>query len=509
MLTTLKRIVTWSAVSTEEQAKHASPEKQRADNYKFVNETLPLTYGAKGEIIAELELADSRSIIELSEAAATYPDSYGVLYDMLRQKERAFDLLVCRSADRLGRTRSLISTIEELCAARGIIIICVAESLPVSLDPTRREGDSYRLASRGAASYEEIVRMRIRRDDGMRDTRLREKKLFPAKPNFGYAYRDKGREEIVIDEEAAVTVRRLLVELYAVGGEGTYEIAKVLNAQGRAAPKGGTWTPGSVGAIIDRAKVYAGWLEFNRDAQANKEYVLVRGNYPPIITDAELALIEAERADRTKRPIRRRDILSGVAVCQSCGQPLTYHTFTRDGEHVSALRCARAYCPKPVAIRAVLVLDAIHEFITGLGALSDPAQIIEGTLEDPTHLLTQLARLDKRLADQTGARKRTLRAFTELGAMTEAEFVDALRALERQAETTQKEREEVQARLAKRGETDQRIARLEELRDLGPTMLADIDAKPQQVNAWLRKRLRAWVRPGSRYEERVYLIELL
>lgn len=510
MSTNKKRIVSWIAVSSEEQAKRASPAQQRADNAKFVNETLPLTYGVSGEIIAELELADSRSIIELSEAAATYPDSYGILYNLLRQKERAFDLLVCRSADRLGRTRTLISTIEELCAARGIVIVCVAEGLPASLDPTRHEGDGYRLASRGAASAEEVLRMRNRRDRGMRDTRLRDKKLFPGIPPFGYAYKDKARDAIIIDQAAAATVRRLLIDLYLVRGLGTQAIAGVLNAEGLTAPKGGTWTFGSVGVVLERAKRYAGWIEFNAHAQPGKEHVQVRGNYGQIISDEELAAIETEKAARFKTPIRRRGALSGVVICRSCGRAMTYHNYTHaNGEPVQTLRCVRPYCTERVEIRSSMVVEALARFFVLIADISDPAAFIEAQLEDPAHLQALIGRLTAQLVQHDAARKRTLRAYAELGAMSDEEFVDALRGIERRAGATQRELDEATTRLAQRSEAGARVARFADMQRVGAGILADLANDPVGVNVWLRRHLCVWVQPGSRYDDRIHLIESL
>jgi DNA invertase Pin-like site-specific DNA recombinase len=513
----VKRCVSWVAVSSEEQAKRASPDVQRVANRRFVEETLPVTYGVRGELVIELELADTRSIIELSEAAATYPESYGVLYELLRQKERAFDVLVCRSADRLGRTRTLISTIEELCEAQGVVIVCVAEGLPASLDARQREGSSYGAANRGAAAKEEIIRLKNRRDIGMRETRLGLKKLFPGKAPFGYAYKmrltdDGPVQDIIVVPEEAATVRRLLVDLYLGEGLGTQAIAARLNEEKRQAARGGSWTFGTVGTVLERVKRYAGWIEFNKDAQTGKEHVTVRGNYQQIITDAELAAITAERTERAKRPVRRRHALTGVVFCDECGKQLTYHSFERKGEPVQTLRCARSYCTKRVEVRLYLVHEALRAFVEEVRALYHTNTLrafVAASAQDPAGIDRQIAQAEltrKRLAE---SRRRTVRAYTDLQAIEEEEFVRRLRDVDGRLAAVDAELDRLQDQRAGIAETESRVARAEEVAERGLSMVEKMDSDPAAANVWFRRHVRVWVKPGSRYAERIRLVELV
>lgn len=505
-----KRCVLWTAVSSEEQAKKSSPEVQRAANRRFVEETMPAMYGVRGEILHELELADTRSIIELSEAAAAYPDSYGILYDLLRRRERAFDLLVCRSADRLGRTRTLISTIEEICEKAGIVIVYVAEALPPTLNPHRQEGASYTAANRGAAAKEEILRLVNRRDTGMKDTRLREKKLFPGIAPFGYDYKVKMTDtgpvkEIVIIPDEAATVRRLLIDLYLGEGLGTQAIAERLNAEGRKGSRGGMWNHGMVGVVLRRVKRYAGWIEFNKDAQPGKEYVEVKGDYPQIITDEELARILADRDDRAKRPIRRRYALSGVALCSSCGKALTYHSYDRDGETVQTLRCNRTYCLERVEVRLPIVVEALTEFIEHFAALppSARAEFAKVRTEDPAVIDQRIGQAEAERKRLEETRRRVVRAYTELQALDEDEFVMKLRQVDERLSVNASELVGLRQQRQSVVMTAQRMARIEEVATQGIMVLGWLEPEPERANVWLRKHLRVWVKPGSRYEERI------
>jgi len=511
-----KRCILWTAVSSEEQAKKSSPEVQRAANRRFVEETMPTMYGVRGEIIHELELADTRSIIELSEAAAAYPDSYGILYDLLRRRERAFDLLVCRSADRLGRTRTLISTIEEICEKAGIVIVYVAESLPPTLTPNRQEGASFTAASRGAAAFEEIRRLVTRRDTGMRETRLKEKKLFPSAPPFGYGYHvkltDEGpQKEIIIIPDEAATVRRLLIDLYLGEGLGTQAIAERLNAERRKASRGGTWNHGMVGVILRRVERYAGWLEFNKRAQPGREYVKVRGDYPQIITDEELVRILADRDDRAKAPIRRRYALSGVVLCTSCGKALTYHSYDRDGEPVQTLRCNRSYCLERVEVRLPIVVDAITEFIEYIATLpaTDLAAFLRKQTADPAVIDRQIAQAEAERKRLDETRRRVVRAYADLQALEEEEFVIRLRQTDERLATNAAGLAGLRAQRQQLVLTEQRVVRAEEVAGEGRKVLGWLVGEPERANVWLRQHLRVWIKPGSRYEERVELVELV
>lgn len=511
-----KRCVLWTAVSSEEQAKKSSPEVQRAANRRFVEETMPAMYGVRGEILHELELADTRSIIELSEAALAYPDSYGILYDLLRRRERAFDLLVCRSADRLGRTRTLISTIEEICEKAGIVIVYVAEALPPTLNPHRQEGASYTAANRGAAAKEEILRLVNRRDTGMKDTRLREKKLFPGIAPFGYGYRTKmtdagPQKEIIIIPDEAATVRRLLVDLYLSEGLGTQAIAERLNREGRKGSRGGLWNHGMVGVVLRRVERYAGWIEFNKAAGPGKEYVRIKGDYPQIITDEELARILADRDDRAKRPIRRRYALSGVVLCSSCGKALTYHSYDRDGETVQTLRCNRAYCLERVEVRLPIVIDELWRFVDFVSSLSktDLIEFAKVQSADPATVDRQIAQVEAERKRLEETRRRLLRAYTELQALDEDEFVTKLRQTDERLATNADELRTLRERRRAIVLTEQKMVRIEEVAREGRYQLSRLETEPEAVNIWLRKHLSVWVKPGSRYEERIEGIEFV
>lgn len=505
-----KRCVSWIAVSSEEQAKKSSPADQRADNMDFINKTLPLTYGVQGQLVDELEIHDSRSIIELREAVTTYPNAYGRLEELIKSTPRAFDILVCRSFDRLGRTRTLISTIEELCEQYGILIVAVREGLPPTLDPTQYEGSSYVSASRGASAKEEIVRLKNRRDRGMKEKVRRGE--FPGISPFGYTVDKDGK--IQIDPTAAATVRRILIDLYLREGMGTQAIAVRLNEENRLSARGLRWTHGGVAMVLQRVERYAGWIEFNKDSQAGKEYVRVRGEYPQIITDEELAQFVAAREDRFRRPVRKRHLLTGVCYCTGCKKPLTYHSYRRKdaaGEinTVQTLRCNRTGCDQRVEVRAYLVVEAICLFLEALSNTADPSIYVSRSTGNGERIAEQIAAAEQELESLEKSRQRTIHAYTRLQVMEEDEFVQSLESIERQKARVIMSLERLREQEQEQRNEERRVFRFEDIQAQAAKRIEEIKSGAAGANIWLRNHLRVWIKPGSRYDDRIDAIEIL
>jgi len=117
---TLYRCVSWIAVSSEAQAERESPADQKKRNVEFI-ENLDHHYpNSRGMLVATFTMAASRSITLLSDACALH-EQYAELVEMVRS--RAFDLLICRSRDRLGRTLPLVAALEKLCLDYGVVVV--------------------------------------------------------------------------------------------------------------------------------------------------------------------------------------------------------------------------------------------------------------------------------------------------------------------------------------------------------------------------------------------------
>jgi len=124
------RAILWAGVSSKPQAdadKKSLPE-QLADARAYAERM-------GWQIVGELSVpGHTRSFIHYHRAAADMP-AYGDLERLAG--ERAFDVLICRGRDRLGRTDALIATSEAIIVAGGAQVLSLAMS-PPSSEPVPR-----------------------------------------------------------------------------------------------------------------------------------------------------------------------------------------------------------------------------------------------------------------------------------------------------------------------------------------------------------------------------------
>ena len=293
------RCVSWVAVSSEVQAERESPADQKRKNLELIENLGRYYPNSRGVLVATFEMAASRSITLLTDACALH-EQYAELVEMA--KARAFDLLVCRSRDRLGHTLPLVTTLEKLCLDHGIVVV-PRMSLPPTLsarDLVKAEGAGLMAAIEAQMAEAEVRRMVNRHETGMRG-RVLKRKLFANHVPFGYRYEygKDGSRKIVIDEAAAAVVRLIMLDLYVGRGWGAPRIAKYLNENGIPTPKGSTWSSPGVQQIAARAYRYAGYLELNHMSRTGRDQAMVKGDHPPIISEDELARVLATKKERT------------------------------------------------------------------------------------------------------------------------------------------------------------------------------------------------------------------
>lgn len=88
------RCVSWTAVSSDPQAEKESLHDQKRLNYQLVANIGRHYPGYTAEVVADLQVVGSRSIIDIADAAEAYPDAYGVLLDLLKGQQ--IEAVVCR-----------------------------------------------------------------------------------------------------------------------------------------------------------------------------------------------------------------------------------------------------------------------------------------------------------------------------------------------------------------------------------------------------------------------------
>lgn len=503
-----RNIAIWTAVSSKEQAKLYSLENQLAEIRAFV-ESIPSRYGDTAKVIAEISMADTRSIIELGEAVALYPQSYGILEKLI--KSQRINVLICFRRDRLGREDSLIMTIEALCRKHKIKLVALASSIPATLEPVDDEGSGYVAAVEAVSARVEVKRLQSRREIGMKG-RVVDMRLFPTRRPWGYSYRyaPTGEiEKIIADPEIKELVRRILVDLFLYRGIGTVTIANMLNDEGIQSPTGKQWSHESVRAIIDRADRYAGWIEWNENSAGGREHVRILGDYEPMISQEEYLAIEQELASRTYNQQRRHNILSGIVYCAGCNQKMFYSTryiyLKTRTTWVHEMRCRTHRCTAKTSITVAQIIETLQESFTLIASLTDD-ELIRMVEEKPVEVspiqlrLTSLETEQRRLQDE---RKRAIYAFVSLKAITPEELEEQLARIETRLTATASEMIQSQNRLAAALSQNQATERLRTVRDIGLTMLDMRHDNPSLANQWFRKHVIINIHKAGKSNQRI------
>jgi len=154
-----------------------------------------------GVLIADLEVpGQSRSHIEYEEAKAKI-EAYRQLDALIKAK--AFDVLTCYNVGRLGRKRSLITTIIDLCYEAGILVYRTS-SPPNTLEWSTKGYSELLIEAIESCSFQnEVDQTREHHQTGM--IRRTERGLLPGNVPYGWrkVFDADGKPHFEIDEQAA------------------------------------------------------------------------------------------------------------------------------------------------------------------------------------------------------------------------------------------------------------------------------------------------------------------
>jgi DNA invertase Pin-like site-specific DNA recombinase len=490
-----KAFLIWRAVSSKEQAEKVSPELQ---------EQLARDHVARwgGQVLDVLDVAESRDIVLLSDAAAAIP-AYAKLLDYIRRQ--AFDVLACYDLSRLGRAHTLILDIVELCSRAGILVYEL-ENPPPSLDGRKSYDESIVRALKAVGYQHEVEKMRDRMRFG-REGRAKGGKL-PQVPPYGYRWQHHGdgRRTVEIDPAAAAIVRQI-VESY-LGGRGVSAIAADLTRRGIPTPAGGAaWQKNSVGVILARAWTYAGYAEYYRTSKARRrDYIRAPGNWTPIVDAATAERIEAERAARaanrhiSNTPSR----LTGIVVCLDCNRPM-WQVRNEDGtvrdSYTGWRRRAKFYC-QPAhpggSVGTNRVLEALAVALAEL-AVADLSNLPDDTAARAADLAATIAAHDAAIARHTASLRRADDAYVA-GVMDLERYRAQVQRLQAAIEAEQSSQTQARAAADAQAQRGSRAEMLRLIAASGPAMLTTPDAAA--ANAWLRQYVRVLVRANQVQEVR-------
>lgn len=482
-----KRFLVWVAVSSEKQAEKVSPEMQSQ---------LARQHVAKwgGSIVDELHVAESRDIVLLNDAAANIP-AYAKLHDYI--KRQTFDVLVCYDIGRLGRAYTLSTAIIELCR-RANILIYELDNPPHELEP-RGSYDEMLIRSLKAVGYQhETMKTRERMRFG-REGRAKRGDM-PQTPPFGYAwhYADDGTRTVVIDAERAAIVRQIATEY--LNGRGVISIAAWLTARGVPTPAGGaTWLKNSVAIILQRAWTYAGYAEYYRKRRTG--YIRARGTWEPIWDEATAERIEQEQQARAanRRIADTPSRLTGIVWCLVCGRPM-WQVRNESGEirdgHNGWKRRAKFYCQPGHpggSVGTHLVTAALAMALDDLTG-ADLSAIPDEDGDSAATLQAQIAEHDANIAKHRLGLERADTAWVN-GAMDDDRYKRQVDRLTAAIEAEESAKTKLVAAADAARQRGSRADWLVETAAAGPAMLTTDDTAA--ANAWLRRRVRVYVRDNS------------
>lgn len=491
------RFCSWGAVSSAPQSEGESlPEQMRA-NRAWVAEIGRHYPGYSGEIVEELHVIGSRTIVDLADACKVHKP-YERLVSGIRSGE--FDAVICRSRDRLGRTDSLIYSIETLCLKHGVVVVA-RQSLPLTLDAAaiRASEDSGLIGVIEGFFATSTVRRLVNEHRLHMIVRVQKRKQFPSNLPWGYKYhyRPDGDKHIVRNEVAAATIRMLLIELFLNARMTPAGIADTLNERGVSPSRGATWTVDSVRNIIDLSERYAGYISINRRSATGRPYVLVRGDHEPILSEPEWQEIQAERKSRSATRVTDVRLFSGMVICTVSQKPMaaqTQHYTTKKGRvSVHTYRC-RA-CERSHTIREEVVLEAVRNLIEQFESHDDIDVLIEAANENRASQTEQeIQRLQEQLVELELMNSRLQAAIINHDELATEQVSARLGQIRRQQLSIEANIAALESRVSPDTLAQQSAEALAFLQEVGTRIL---DYEPERAQQWLFKLLRIMVCPAA------------
>ena len=239
-----------------------------------------------------------------------------------RRAQKPFDLILVWKYSRFARSREDSIVFKTMLRKNGIRVVSISE--PAEDTPTGKllealieSLDEFYSANLG----EEVTR-------GMRESASRGFYISAQAP-FGYRrvhVKDgsKERPKLEIEPNHARVVARIYDKL--LEGQGLMEVAKDLDREGVAGPRGKGWMKTSLHKILTN-EAYTDTLICGRASWRSLPVIRVENAWPPIIdrdTFDRVQILLKDRAPVTLHPKRvaSRYLLSGLARCGHCGKAL-------------------------------------------------------------------------------------------------------------------------------------------------------------------------------------------
>ena len=355
----LKTAAAYIRVSTEDQIEY-SPDAQLAEIRKYAaregyllpNEFIYVDEGISGRGTARRE-------------------AFNRMIGTAKQKPKPFDAILLWKFSRFARNREDSVVYKSMLRRQlGIEVVSISEpvgddKMSVLIEALIEAMDEY---------YSINLAEEVKR--GMTE-KARRGELQNAAP-FGY----RAEQNVLVPQpEEAALVREIFARF--AGGEGSYQLAKWLNAEGVRTLRGNAFSNRNVEYIL-RNPVYIGKLRWNPEGRSGRDFdneslILADGRHEPLIDGALWERVQA-RMDRLKATARYnarpsatlKDWPSGLVRCAACGSTLIFvkpHYYKCNGY-------AKGACTHSQHITSALLKETIMERLEEDAAHFDPLSYV-------------------------------------------------------------------------------------------------------------------------------------
>ena len=443
------RILIWAAVSSKPQAgddKESLPEQERA-GHAFAE-------SVGGTVVDTLRVpGHSRNYVFWDDVARDVP-----AYQQLREHcDRAdFDVLWCRSVDRLGRKNALseqvIALVEDIMGGEVFV-----QDSPHVLG-NKGSGQRFMESVQGAASDTEMIKLRARHRMGMRGRVKRG--LAACHWPHGYdPVRDANGEVIGGQFNEGIEAVRLSTSLY-LRGWSTKRIAKELNKRGYPTKSGGRrWYQNVVWRMLHN-DFYAGrpsWGSEQREERSDK--------YPALWDEQTWHQLIRERETRRRHQHHKEGSspFLDVAFCARCQGRMTMYSKWEDGElayrwllcslhkqdsamcHRNSIRLERVF-----AQTLAWLQENLDPAIYALNVGPEPGQMEKEDLESVEKQIGEIEERRTRLGHRLAAGT----IETEIYTRVDSDLVEQLGTLKREVDRLRQFLSAVPDRAARRAELE-------------------------------------------------------
>lgn len=239
-----------------------------------------------------------------------------------KSADHPFDVILVHKFDRFARSREDSIVYKSMLKRVGVEVISIKEPLSEG----SYSGVMEAIYESFAEAYSINLGQEVRK--GMTEKALRGEPQ--TAPPFGYRLENK---QFYPHETEAPLVRQIFTRFS--DGEGLFQIAKWLNAQGITTHRGTAFENRTIEYIL-RNPVYIGMLRWNPKRRSRRDYddpdiLTVRGKHEPIIDEPlwnavqkQMAEVKARWRYHARPSYDRKHWLCGIVRCAACDATLIY-----------------------------------------------------------------------------------------------------------------------------------------------------------------------------------------